>query len=202
MSRQYQRFLFARSAVWFAVVLASTLLAAAPALAHRFNVAILAPAAGVADPDFNQFRSGFMLATTERDAHANEESDGHLGGLDVYVALIDETAPLGPDALEAEIVVVYSARTQAGLIMAVQARGIPILMMPGDTPFERAPGSAAVSAFSGAYVNAYGTQPTVFSAHGYTAARRIDEAVRAQGGVADRTALLASFGQSAKNFSW
>ncbi|NOZ31610.1 MAG: hypothetical protein GXP01_00735 [Alphaproteobacteria bacterium] len=180
-------------------VVASLLFAGSAALAHRFDVAILAPAAGAAEEDFNAFRQGFMLATTERDAHANEESDGHLGGLDVYVNLFVETAPLGPVVLEADIVVVYSPASQAGLIMALEARGVATLLMPGEVPLEEQPGFAG---FSEAYARMFNAEPTPFSAQGYHAARRIDEAVRAQSGVADPGALQASFAGTATDFSW
>ena len=36
---------------------------------------------------------GFLLAADERDGHANETSDGHLGGVDVHV--LDEVHTVG-----------------------------------------------------------------------------------------------------------
>ena len=60
-----------------------------PAYAHRFYVALVIPFSNAVADQGRQYRQGFMLATTERDSHPDEESDGHLGGLDVYVSVID-----------------------------------------------------------------------------------------------------------------
>ena len=58
----------------------------------------MAPVSGPDGEIGQQALDGFMLATTEQDAHEFEESDGHLGGLDSYVIVIDnstgETATL------------------------------------------------------------------------------------------------------------
>jgi len=65
-------------------------LVATSAEAHRFNVALIAPASGWNSPIGQTIFKRFMVGTTERDGHADEESDGHLGGLDVYVTLADQ----------------------------------------------------------------------------------------------------------------
>jgi len=57
--------------------------------AHSFNLGFVAPLSGSRADSGQQALDGFMLATTEQDAHAFEESDGHLGGLDCYVIKID-----------------------------------------------------------------------------------------------------------------
>ena len=57
--------------------------------AHSFNLGFVAPLSGPRADFGQQALDGFMLATTEQDAHAFEESDGHLGGLDSYVIKID-----------------------------------------------------------------------------------------------------------------
>ena len=57
--------------------------------AHSFKVALVASVSGPKAGPGKHARDGFMLATTERDSHPDQESDGHLGGLDVYVTLID-----------------------------------------------------------------------------------------------------------------
>jgi len=59
--------------------------------AHSFNLGFVAPLAGPRADFGQQALDGFMLATTEQDAHAFEESDGHLGGLDSYVIKIDSS---------------------------------------------------------------------------------------------------------------
>lgn len=71
------------------MVILTMLVSANQLAAHSFNLALLATVSGpMAGPGKNA-RDGFMLATTERGSHPDQESDGHLGGLDVYVTLID-----------------------------------------------------------------------------------------------------------------
>jgi hypothetical protein len=59
--------------------------------AHSFNLGFVAPMSGSQADVGQQALDGFMLATTEQDAHLFEESDGHLGGLDSYVIRIDSS---------------------------------------------------------------------------------------------------------------
>jgi ABC-type branched-subunit amino acid transport system substrate-binding protein len=61
------------------------------AWAHSFNLGFVAPMQGSRANSGQQALDGFMLATTEQDTHAFEESDGHLGGLDCYVIQIDSS---------------------------------------------------------------------------------------------------------------
>ncbi len=62
-----------------------------PVWAHSFNLGFVAPMSGPEAVSGKQALDGFMLATTEQDAHLFEESDGHLGGLDSYVIRIDSS---------------------------------------------------------------------------------------------------------------
>jgi len=62
-----------------------------PVSAHSFNLGFVAPMSGSRGESGQQALDGFMLATTEQDAHLFEESDGHLGGLDSYVFKIDSS---------------------------------------------------------------------------------------------------------------
>ena len=59
------------------------------ASAHSFQAGLLFPYSGPSAKAGRQVLDGFMLATKERDAHPDTESDGHLGGLDVYLSRID-----------------------------------------------------------------------------------------------------------------
>ena len=63
--------------------------------AHRFNLGFFTALSGPHAREGKQALDGFLLATGERDDHAGEESDGYLGGLDVYVFRIDSN--LGAD---------------------------------------------------------------------------------------------------------
>ena len=59
--------------------------AATPARAHSFDVDIVFPESAPADAR-DSFLREFRRASAERDGHAGDESDGHLGGLDVYTS--------------------------------------------------------------------------------------------------------------------
>jgi hypothetical protein len=52
------------------------------ALAHSFNATLIVPADTTVADDM---RVAFLLAADERDGHPDNHSDGHLGGLDVYL---------------------------------------------------------------------------------------------------------------------
>ncbi len=59
------------------------------ALAHEFTVAFVAPFSGPEAARGARALQGFLLATAERDGHAFETSDGHLGGLDSHAVKVD-----------------------------------------------------------------------------------------------------------------
>lgn len=188
-------------------VIAAMALAANSALAHSFNVALVIPLSHAAEIESAQIVDGFMLATTERDAHPDQESDGHLGGLDVYVTVIRGAEDVAEDLErnatrgEADIVVAFGPEeTQVTIGKLLEGKKV-VLLLPGQSPFSD-PDSPAVAAFVSAYERAYGSRPTPWAAQGYNAARRIDAAVRAQGGVDDRASLLRSFGETESGFTW
>ena len=54
------------------------------ASAHSFTAALLVVGED-REASLAEAVRGFLLAADERDAHANETSDGHLGGVDVHV---------------------------------------------------------------------------------------------------------------------
>jgi hypothetical protein len=159
---------------------------ASGALAHSFNVVMVVPA------DWSQevrtdMINGFLVASAERDSHANEESDGHLGGLDVYITLAgdDQTSRIAkadPDI----IVLVADTNAQPG--DAVTFRPLPTRGPKGATYLMRgedhgfAPFTERFTASTGAY-------PREEANVAYVAARQIDDAVRRLDGVDDRAAL-------------
>lgn len=192
---------------WFAVALA---LSGAPAAAHSFNVALIVPLSGANAEDGGQMREGFMLAARERDAHAGQESDGHLGGLDVYVYPADSVKAAAdfngsmPANREIDIVAV-SATEEALKRIAAQAGDMRtvVIRITERTPLSGDGGAAgAAAAFIAAFRAAYGYDPGPAAAQGYRVARRIDEAVRAQAGVDDRFSLAERFRRSEKEFTW
>ena len=188
-------------------VIAAVAPAIDPALAHRFNVALVVPASNAGPAQGRQILDGFMLATAERDSHPDQDSDGHLGGLDVYVTVIDGEGDVTADIArvtargEVAIVAAFGTQTTLSLIKRLlDGKGIALLP-PGQSPFSE-PGLPAVAAFISAYEKKYGIEPSSDAARGYNAARRIDTAVRAQGGADDTASLLRNFGETAQGFAW
>jgi hypothetical protein len=163
-------------------------LTASPAFAHSFSVALVQP---VSSAEAEQFRKGFMLATTQRDSHPDETSDGHLGGLDSYVSVVPA---LGAVAADTDIVVVPAS-------LMIDGEPTAVVLRPGQSPFADAE-QTGVARFVAAYSAAYGQAPTAEAAQGFNAAQRIEVAVRAQGSTDDRAALRRSFAQTADDFSW
>lgn len=182
--------------------------------AHSFNVTLLVPLSGPAAAEGAQMRDGFMLATKERDSHAGQESDGHLGGLDVYVEVEDLLSESGAGTTGA------AGSRAAGVVVAIQPAGMAkppeelmrdrsgVLLAQGDAPFPPpdriASGgvSPAVKAFIAAFQAEYGHAPSQPAARGYIAARRVDSAVRELGGAGDAEALLRHFRGTEARFDW
>ncbi len=170
--------------------------------AHSFNVALVIALAEPSAAAGREVRDGFLLATRERDSHPDEHSDGHLGGLDVYLYPVDLAVEslAGLEALLArvpiDIVAVVGPDEAAAAIGPLIDGSGTVLMAPGRL---RAPASAA---FATAFEAAFGYPPGNQAAHGYNAARRIDAAVRPQDGVADRAALRRAFDFTRDGIDW
>ncbi len=188
------------------------LLSVSLAKAHSFNVALLISQSGGATASGgDQIRDGFLLATKERDGHPDEESDGHLGGLDVYlfVAEARDDPMAGARALlqqtAIDIMVVIGPNLSIETVRPLTAGSHTVLLAPGQTPFPASTGAIqtpAVRAFIDAFKAEYGYVPSPSAAQGYNAARRIDAAVRAQGGVSDQMALRQALTESQSTFDW
>jgi ABC-type branched-subunit amino acid transport system substrate-binding protein len=182
--------------------------------AHSFNVALVVPLTGPNKEEGRAVDEGFRLAAKERDSHADEHSDGHLGGLDVYIfagdghdnlmtalsALmgskdIDKIAPVGSHIL------IENIRETIGETSA-------ILLQPVASPFHKCKQtgatdkSAAVEAFIASFTKLYGYAPDPIAAQGYNMARRIDVAVRPMGGVDDKMAVDRALKQTEKDYEW
>jgi ABC-type branched-subunit amino acid transport system substrate-binding protein len=194
-------------ALFLLALSAHNTLAFSPALADRFYVALAIPLSGPAAQSGEQIRKGFMLATTLRDSHGDEESDGHLGNLDSYVRIIDANGDVPAslkrllDLGEVNIVAAFTSDKIQSLITRLLEGKKIAQLLPGQTPFNNKD-QPAVSAFISAYAQAYTTSPTTSAAQGFNAARRIDVAVRAQDGIRDFESLQQSFRQTARNFTW
>ena len=180
-----------------ATIMVALALGAAEARAHSFQVVFLAPTSGPEATAGKAMLDGFMVATGERDRHPDETADGHLGGLDVYVTMVDTA--LDPAAVVAQV---RSARPDilAGLVtppVAAALRGMTDAVPVG--PDNGAGGTTTMDGrpFADAFRAAYGHEATPAAVIGYRQARRIDTAVRAIGGeVGDRDALGAALAGS------
>jgi ABC-type branched-subunit amino acid transport system substrate-binding protein len=183
------------------VLLMAVLAATMPgtAAAHSFTVVLVGPFSGPGAARAKQMLDGFRLATREQDAHADEEADGHLGGLDVYIVPRDPSGSTrglpktrgatGAKAGEAAFIV--------GLIPCVEM--LPALRrgttprapfvgsvgsakpLAGRAPWRLAGTAPANRRFVKTFKAAFGYAPTPAAAQGYDAARLIAAVVRALG---------------------
>ena len=184
------------------------------ARAHSFSVVLIIPMSGQSEDLGKQSLDGFMLATKERDAHPDNEADGHLGGLDVYVYTAGSQDG-GLTKLRAilkerpiDIIVPAGATKELELTITALAGSDTIVLTPGRLPYAITSQSDAVQRpqklidFMTAFHNEYGYEPTGLSAQGYNEARRIDAAVRPLDSVDDKMELKKQFAQTETNFSW
>ncbi len=155
-----------------------SVLAATPASAHSFKVDIVFPqSASVAARD--DFLREFHRASAERDGHADEESNGHLGGLDVYT---NATELSGSDDSLTGVFVVMVGEGTCQLAAAASPSGIVIDAARFATV-------AGATIYKAAYQRRYGGLPADAALAGYLVARHIDAIVRPLGGVDDVAAL-------------
>jgi ABC-type branched-subunit amino acid transport system substrate-binding protein len=166
--------------------------------AHGFNVGFVAPLSGPDSHQGEQALDGFLFATRERDGHAFEESDGHLGGLDAYVIRIDSGR--GAEAVRGRL---DELRRGEGVVFltgvsvsdTLAAAGVPpddspgILVDAADSGVYRRAVTALESLmtlghepFSAAFREVYGYEPGDYAIEAYIAARFIGAAVSATGG--------------------
>lgn len=124
--------------------------------------------------------NGFLLATEERDSHANETSDGHLGGLDVQILPMPAEYGDSIEGLyrrrvgEPDVVVVFGDAAVPDL-----PRGALIVeagTLPSEAVWQQ-------SDFAVRYREKFYTEPSQDAAQGYNAARRLDHAIRPLGGL-------------------
>lgn len=191
---------------WALIVL--LLLGTNQAFAHRFNIALILPLSGTQIELGTQYRDGFFLATTQRDAHLNETSDGHLGGLDSYISIIDAGGDIDSQIRtiisENKIDIVVADFTPAPILSEISSllqQANIALLSPSLLTVEQLNLNSIVE-FNQIFENQYDIRPSTYSIQGYNAAYRIDEAVRAQAGVGNYNLLLDNFTQSANEILW
>ncbi len=172
----------------------------APAAAHEFNLALVVPPGSDAQTRRDDMRTAFLIASRERDGHAAETSEGHLGGMDVQLELIgedklDDLAALRPDFVLAPL---WSrdAPALAGLETALDA----VLLTQAEIEARPAPDMLEADAaqgydrFDARFMAATGRAPDAAAVATYLAARWVDRAVRPLAAVTDRAALRRALG--------
>lgn len=196
------------------------LLAAIPpsALAHEFTVAFVAPFTGPEAARGARALQGFLLATAERDSHAFETSDGHLGGVDSRVVKVDTgrgaefvAARLREIDAGERIAFLTGLLPKAGAVSEkwVRATGRAVLVDSARSAVHqgapRQPDDLRMmngASFATAYRASRNEPPDADAMSGYVAARLIDLAVRTlQGDLARREGVAAAL-QDAMRQRW
>ncbi len=156
---------------------AALVLFAGSAFAHEFYVTLVVPASSEVEA-----RQAFLLASAERDSHADETSEGHLGGVDSQL----------------EIVVAGQSVPRSDVVVAIGGASEPVSAGNDVWSFQVSDVSMSARAdfletgddfFEARYGTRYNAAPTETATLVYVAARLIDLAVRAQDGVDDQAAL-------------
>jgi hypothetical protein len=201
--------LLTRSAGVMGTVLLLVVVPGQAALAHEFVVALRAVGAE-RETILTDAVRGFLLATAERDAHADETSNGHLGGLDVYIIPFpNSVADRFPELKAAptdrpDIVVVIGPPEDSTAELEKAGRDI-VSIRPGLLDCANRWGAVEAQepdSFAARYSSAYEQLASRWAAEGYNAARRIDDAIRPLDGVSDRAALESAFEASADGIRW
>lgn len=170
------------------------------AAAHEFTAGLVV-AGPRAAPRLAEVVNGFLLAADERDGHAHETSDGHLGGVDVHVLPLPREAGAGIGGLlgnpsdPPDVVVVFG---DAPVSPALLPPGIPVVRsgtLPPDAERERGD-------FAARYRAAYGSAPTRDAARGYNEARRLDLAIRPLDGLVPLRDFMAVIEATAGGLDW
>lgn len=183
-------------------------LSSAPVLAHSFNLGLVIPLSGPDSRSGQQMLDGFLLATTEEDSHPDETSDGHLGGLDSHVFIVDS----GTDssALIKSLQALMRKRqpifitglftnATAQLISKSVEQGNTVLVNPQESSMWQNKSGSLKSmdggSFSAKFQNQYGYPPTPDAMRGYIAARLIAATVRslAEDDLYDGEKLVSAF---------
>ncbi len=188
---------FLAVAVWMAL--------SGNALAHSFTAALIVVGdnreAGLAEAV-----RGFLLAADERDGHANETSDGHLGGADVHVLPLPRDAAglvedlIGTPTEPGDVVVVLGTEPAASeAARKYQSNSTVLLQVVLPVGWDSDVGT---DSFVARYRLAYGTAPGLMAATGYHAARRLDVAIRPLDGVIPRAALEDAWRSTSSGLPW
>ncbi len=176
------------------------------AAAHEFTAALLAygPDAEVRLVDAV---NGFLLAADERDGHANETSDGHLGGVDVQILPLlrgDVTRVrglIGSPSDRPDVVVLLNPAVDSAAARALWPDAI--VLRAGTLPPRTVwTDRTRPDGFAAGYLAAFGTAPTPAAAQGYNEARRLDLAIRPLDGLRPRQDIEEALAETAGGIDW
>lgn len=218
MSVQFARFPVARLPYSFAevervqtaikrsfLVVAVWMALSGNALAHSFTAALIV-AGDNREASLAEAVRGFLLAADERDGHANETSDGHLGGVDVHVLPLPRDAAglveglIGNPTEPGDVVVVFGTEAAASeAAREYQSTSTVLLQVVLPVGWDSDEGT---DSFASRYRLAYGTAPGVMAATGYNAARRLDVGIRPLDGVIPRAALEDAWRSTESELPW
>jgi ABC-type branched-subunit amino acid transport system substrate-binding protein len=182
-------------------IMAGIALANGDAAAHSFKVGAMIPLSGPSAETGRQWLDGFLLATREQDAHPDQHSDGHLGGLDVYVLTVDSAGDASAikNLVAADNPEVLTGPAPAALLAEIRQWLVerPTILIEQDTDSPPDSGDQETmdgGSFQAAFKADYDYEPTGPAVQGYSVARRIAQVVRTAGGdFSDKQALQAAF---------
>lgn len=175
-----------RPAVAFPMAFILSAALATPGLAHEFDLLLLAPAAA-SQTELEDMRAAFLIASAERDSHANETSEGHLGGIDVQLTLArigEAAADVGPDVVAAPFAAADDAQ-----VAAIAAPGDAVIVDAGILARIRPEERGDLAPFAARFQAQTGRAADAAALGAYHAARVVDLAVRQLDSVADRDGL-------------
>lgn len=168
------------------VVVAAVAVGSSSVLAHRFTSVFIAPISGVNAKIGKQAFDGFMFATRERDGHADETADGHLGGLDVYVEVVDSADDIEVVLarlrylIELEETEFVTGVVPSQLVETIrrQTDGMPTILIVANASPPTHIKTMDNRPFATAFEETFGYFPTQYSFAGYSVARIVDQEVR------------------------
>ncbi len=180
------------------------------AAAHSFNVALLISPDALSAAEESQIRRGFNLATQERDGHPNETSNGHLGGLDVYIYTVDlkddSVAAIQELLNQENIDIMVAVGSEPWLdnvrLLITNTETVLLTRTPLSSTSLESVELEPIKTFIASYSEAYGERPSVYAVLGYNVARRIDAAVRSLAGVGDKSVLEQALMETEKVLDW
>ncbi|MGQ0563854.1 MAG: hypothetical protein ACT4OK_02115 [Gemmobacter sp.] len=192
--------------IWRSVLVAALWMGLSEiALAHSFTAALLVVGED-REANLAEAVRGFLLAADERDGHADETSDGHLGGVDVQVLPLPRDAAglvedlIGTPDEPADVVIVLGAASAVGDAARAHQSASTVLMQ--EILPEGWDTDDRMDSFVARYRLAYGTVPGVIAATAYVAARCLDIAIRPLDGVSPRAALEAAWRSTESGLPW